>query len=138
MSLRSKRLVLAAALLALALWPLAHRALVVHYRLTPWRFFGWAMYCAPRLPVVVSIQVDTGGGPVAVTGADNRRLRHALRRFTRRRGVWGRLARPDALAALALAAHPDGAAAAVTVERRFLDPTTARIAGERQTYTYRR
>ena len=51
MSLRAKQYVLAGLLLLLALWPLAHRALVVRYRVDPWRLFGWAMYCTPKLPL---------------------------------------------------------------------------------------
>lgn len=44
-----KRRAWRAILSALALWPLLHFTLVKQYAINPWKFFGLAMYCRPRL-----------------------------------------------------------------------------------------
>lgn len=140
MSLRTKQRIVAAAVIGLAVWPLAHRVLVARYRVTPWRLFGWAMYCSPKLPVRVTIQGVSGGERtrLAITDAGNHALRRAIVGFSRRRGVWGALVEPDGIGALALAKHPQTEAVDVEVEHLYLDPATALIASQRYTYTYTR
>ncbi|HSQ00629.1 MAG TPA: hypothetical protein VL049_25680, partial [Candidatus Dormibacteraeota bacterium] len=64
--LAAKQRLVVSVLAVLALWPLAHRALVWRYDLDPWRFFGWAMYCTPRLPVDVSLFAVEDGARVPV------------------------------------------------------------------------
>lgn len=135
MSLRSKQRIVVAALLVLAIWPLVHRGLVVRYGISPWRLFGWAMYCTPKLPVRVGVYAVRGDGRTALSAADDRALRKASRRFSKRRGLWGTLVEPDALAAVAFAARPDTDAIEIEVDHLFLDPRSAAIASQRFTYT---
>lgn len=139
MSLAAKQRLVVAGLAALAVWPLAHRALVARYELDPWRFFGWAMYCTPKLPVTVDLFTVANGirEPVALRALERpqRRLVYALRT---RRAVWGRLASPAPVGAALLAARPDAQAAEVEIVRWVLDPATASIAERRAVYRYDR
>ncbi|MBX3024183.1 hypothetical protein KF840_04655 [bacterium] len=129
MTLAAKQRLVVAVLAVLAAWPLAHRALVARYDLDPWRFFGWAMYCTPKLPAEVRLFAIERGErvevPVASLSPPQRRAVDALRD---RRAVWGTLASPARAAAALLDARPDAAAVEVVVEKWYLDPATASIA----------
>ncbi len=137
MTLAAKQRLVVAALGVLAAWPLAHRALVARYGLDPWRFFGWAMYCTPKLPVLVEIRERRDGAVQEVALRDlPRDARRAANKLKKRRALWGTLASPDRLGAALAASRPGAADFEVTVERWFLDPATARIAARRDVYDY--
>jgi hypothetical protein len=139
LTLAGKQRLVVAALGLLAVWPLAHRALVARYDIDPWRFFGWAMYCAPKLPATVSLVAIEGGErvPVAVRSLspDDRRAIHSLRRH---RALWGTLASPARAGRVLLAARPRAAAVEVVVEKWFLDPASASIATRTETHRFER
>jgi hypothetical protein len=129
LTLAAKRRLVAAVLLALAAWPLAHRVLVWRYDVDPWRFFGWAMYCTPKLPAEVHLFAYEHGDRVAVPLSSlTRAQRRAVSGLRRRRALWGTLASPAAAAQALLAARPSADAVEVVVEKWYLDPATASIA----------
>ena len=139
MTLAAKQRLVVAVLAALALWPIAHRALVVQTRLSPWRFFGWAMYCTPKLPVMVELTALRGKARMRLLpGALSREERRAVQRLSEQRGVWGTFATPARLAARLLTSQYYADAVEIAVTHWYLDPATARIATQRYDYTYPR
>lgn len=135
LNLRRKRGIATGVLIALAIWPCAHRLLVARLDLNPWRFFGWAMYCQPNLRPIVRIAAEPGGESAIVP---NGTTAEALDRFLRERHVWGRLRQPDRLAEIVLLEHPDFSAVEIVVERRRLEAGTGRLGTVRDVYRYRR
>lgn len=137
MSTDAKRRVVAAALLALALWPLCHRLLVLRYDLSPWRFFGWAMYCQPKISPEVDAWIHLDGGRVALEEmiADSQEIARARFDLRRQREVWGTWVTPDSLARRIFEAVPRAERVDIVVRHLGLDPSTARI-GARE-YEYR-
>jgi hypothetical protein len=139
MTLAGKQRLVVAVLAVLAAWPLAHRALVVRYDLDPWRFFGWAMYCTPKLPATVALFAIEDGvrTPVEIRSLPraDRRAVYALRR---RRGLWGTLASPARAGRVLLAARPEADAVEVVVNKMFLNPATASIDTHVETHRFDR
>mgnify|MGYP000145873284 CR=1 FL=1 len=137
MPLAAKQRLVVAALVVLAAWPLAHRALVARYGLDPWRFFGWAMYCTPKLPVRVALRERRAGAVSEIALRDlPRPARRAASRLKKGRALWGTLASPAGLAAALGASRPDAEGFEIVVERWFLDPATAHIGTRRDVYEY--
>ncbi len=137
MTLATKRRLVAGGLIVLALWPLAHRVLVARFELDPWRFFGWAMYCTPKLPVRVHLFAVTDGQRERIEIRTlKRRVRRAVYALPRRRAVFGRLASPAPVGRLLLAARPRAEAVEIEIERWTLDPATASIVDRRTVYRY--
>ncbi len=84
MSYRAKQRVVAGALVVLALWPLAHVALVRALDLNPWNWFGWAMYTTPPKRLTASV-VDPDGRPLdrsRMTPAQTSRMLDAYAAFS--------------------------------------------------------
>jgi hypothetical protein len=139
LTLAAKQRLVVAVLAVLAAWPIAHRILVARARISPWRFFGWAMYCTPKLPVVIELTALRGKARKAlVPSLLSPEERRAIDHLSEQRGVWGTFATPDRLAARLLVSqyYADGIEIAVT--HWYLDPATARIATQRYDYTYHR
>lgn len=139
MTLAGKQRLVVAMLAVLAAWPLAHRALVVRYDLDPWRFFGWAMYCTPKLPATISLFAIEDGvrQPVEIRSL-SRDGRRAIAVLRRRRSLWGTLASPDRAGQALLAARPDAEAVEVVVSKLYLNPTTASIDTHVETHRFAR
>ena len=139
MTLAAKQRLVVAVLLVLALWPLAHRALVAQTRVDPWRFFGWAMYCTPKLPVMVQLIAEVGRArvPLAIEELP-RPARRAVHRLSAQRALWGTFASPDAVGAHALASRPEVDAIVVVLRHWYLDPATGHIAEARYRHRYAR
>ena len=95
-----KRKLLAALLLALALWPFAQRALVARFDVNPWKLAGFAMYATPAPPLLVAVLVPEGDAftPLAAHTLEAE-ARAALEQFQMRRHAVGALVEPSALAA---------------------------------------
>ena len=139
MTFTAKQRLVVAALAVLAAWPLAHRALVVRYDLDPWRFFGWAMYCTPKLPVDIHLFTVENGvrvpvEPHSLTPAQRRSV-YALQ-F--RRSIWGSLASPERVGSAILAAKPEADIVEVVVSKWYLDPATAHIATREEHHRFKR
>lgn len=139
MTLAAKQRLVVGVLAALAVWPLVHRALVWRYDLDPWRFFGWAMYCTPKLPAEVKLFAieDGARAPVPLSALD-RRQRRAIYSLRQRRGLWGRLASAERAGAVLLAARPQADAVEVVVEKWYLDRETASIATHVEPHRFER
>jgi hypothetical protein len=139
LTLAAKQRLVVAVLAALAVWPIAHRALVVHARIDPWRFFGWAMYCTPKLPVMVQAIATHGRARIPLSTATlPPELQRAVYRFSHRRAQWGTFERPDALGARLLAHQSDADAIDISVRHWYLDAPTATIKEARYKYRYGR
>lgn len=139
MTLAGKQRLVVALLGLLAVWPLVHAGLVARYHIDPWRFFGWAMYCTPKLPVRVSIYERRGDARVPIAARDlDPTLRQARRRLLNRRRRWGILAPVDGFGRQLLAARPAAEAIEIELDHWYLDPASARIAARSETFTYRR
>lgn len=139
MTLAAKQRLVVSVLAVLAVWPLAHRVLVWRYDLDPWRFFGWAMYCTPKLPAEVHLFAIEDGARVPVElGSLTRAQRRAVHALRRRRSLWGTLASPARAGAALLAARPGASAVEVEVKKWFLDPATATIDTHVEAYRFQR
>ncbi|MCP3963326.1 MAG: hypothetical protein GY719_36270 [bacterium] len=107
MSLRAKTLLIVALLVAFALWPLAHRAVVHEHFVSPWRLFGWAMYCVPVYKPRVELFIDHGGERVQIafprTSANNVRT---FDTFIRNRAELGTLVDVDDLGRVLFREYP--------------------------------
>lgn len=139
MSLAAKQRLVVAVLALLALWPLAHRTLVAQARVDPWRFFGWAMYCTPKLPVMVQLIAEIGRARLPLVAETlPRPTRRAVQTLGRQRALWGTFARADAVAARILADRPDLDAIEIVLRHWYLDPATGLIGEARFKYRYPR
>ena len=139
MTLAGKQRLVVAVLAALAVWPLAHRALVWRYDIDPWRFFGWAMYCTPKLPADIDLFAIEDGARVAVELRSlTREQRRAIHSLRRRRSLWGTLASPARAGAALRAARPQAEAVEVVVSKWYLDAATATIATHVETHRFGR
>jgi hypothetical protein len=136
LTFRAKQRVTFAFLVALAMWPFVHRALVWALEIDPWSFGGFAMYCTPRLDVRVGAEAYRQGLPLDAPVPQS--VAPAAMAFGERRMVLGALATPDELAEAVLSAMPAADGVAVLFERRTLDPGTATIRAERDEVRYRR
>ena len=107
MSLRGKTLLIVALLVAFALWPLAHYVVVQEYFVSPWRLFGWAMYCVPVYKPRVELFAGSGDDrvPIAFPHASIDDAR-ALDTFLRNRAQLGTLVDPEDLALVLFREHP--------------------------------
>lgn len=140
MSVGAKRRAVAVGLVLFGLWPLVHRVLVMRYDISPWRFFGWAMYCQPKLPLEVDIYLHRDGARLLLDEAVSPRpeLRQQRLAYARRREMWGALLPPAELAHQTLEAIADAEAAEIVVRRLLLRAPTAHIEVREQTYIYPR
>ena len=104
---RRKILVIGLLLTAFALWPLLHHVIAKRYFVSPWRLFGWAMYCVPVYKPRVHFFAVDGDRQIEidfprVTGDDAR----AYERFVRYRAELGTLAGPEALGRILFREYP--------------------------------
>lgn len=134
-----RRRVVSGILLAVALWPLAHRGLVARYHIDPSRFAGWASHATAVVPEIAVLFEKQGSGLGVL---DERTLprpaRDALERFRERRTAYGDLVRADDLARAVFAARSDLAWVLVATQRLRLDPATARMTSDRGQQLYER
>jgi hypothetical protein len=134
-----KRNLIAALLVAVAVWPLVHRWIARRYEIDPWKLSGFAMYATPSLPIVVGVAGTAGRG---WSNLDEASLpgwvRTQLDRFRVERLALGKLRDPADVARSVLVVRTDLTAAAVLVQRFTLDPDTARIEVSTERYPYER
>jgi len=99
------------ALLLVAAWPLAHRTLVVRQGVSPWKLYGWAMYCMPSFENKLLLLATLKGEedrvpkptryPIKFEGAAE-----ALESYQIMEVGLGRLASTDTLAEIVFKARP--------------------------------
>jgi hypothetical protein len=134
-----KRSAVTALLAAVALWPLAQRALVARWGSDPWKLAGFAMYATPSLPVLVALFVPDAGQLALVDEATLAPpVRETLDRFRVERLALGRLREPEDVARAFLAARPDATGVLVVVQRTDLDRRTARTVSDDEVFSYDR
>ncbi len=139
MTLLGKQRLVAVTLALLALWPLVHIAVVARYHVDPWRYFGWAMYSQPKLPVRISVYERQGDERLRIAARElDPALRKARRRLVNRRLRWGTLAPVDGFGRQVLAARPEAEVIEIDVHHWYLDPATAHIATRSESFVYRR
>lgn len=106
MTSRRKPLVVGLLLTAFALWPLLHYVVVQRYFVSPWRLFGWAMYCVPVYQPKVTFFAVRDEQRFAIdfpsTGDDAR----IFRRFVHQRAQLGTLVPPDDLGLVLFRHYP--------------------------------
>ena len=139
LSLKHKAYAAVVGLAALLAWPPLHFGLVERYELNPWKFFGFAMYCLPTLPVQLDIEMVEQGRVVRLPVRElPAPLRALCRRFQIDRSVLGtfREARPIAL--WILRSRPKVEAVRIDVRHARLDPATGRIVETHYPKEYRR
>ncbi len=137
-ALRARRVGVLAVLALVALWPLAHRAIVARYDVNPWKLGGFAMYTTYRTWQVGLFDakgkqlrpIDPRSLPVSA--------RQAILDFRAQRSAIGTFARPTAMARAVFDARPDLDRMLVVVERFALDPETGRIAAEQRHHPFLR
>jgi hypothetical protein len=122
-----------------ALWPLAHRALVARAGVDPWKLAGFAMYARPSLPLLVAVFVPQDGRLVLVDEAAlPAATRDRLDRFRVERLALGRLREPEDVARAVLDARADARGVMIVVQRTDLDPRSARTRSQEQIFSYDR
>jgi len=133
-----KRAIVTAALLWAGLWPLAHYAIVQRYGINPWKLGAWAMYTVPTPPVLVGLFRQVPGGFLYV---DHRKLSPALqeqvRKYEMQRHALGELARPEALADIALR-ELELPLITIVVQKAGLDLASAKTVVLKHEYVYER
>jgi hypothetical protein len=133
-----KTRVVTVALVAFALWPLAHRALVVAYDVNPWKLGGWAMYTAPSLSIGVALFELRDNRPMVLDAEDlTPRVRKEVRDFVARRSALGVLASPDDLGRVLFEERPQWPLMLVVADVRKLDRASARIVRQTEKHVYR-
>ena len=107
LSLKTKTSIIGLLLTAFALWPLLHHVVVKRYFVSPWRLFGWAMYCVPVYQPQVRFFADEGEQRREIPFP---RIRPddvlKLQRFVRGRAELGTLVQADDLGQVLLREYP--------------------------------
>lgn len=133
-----KRRVVAAFLIAFALWPAVQIGLVQRYGADPWRLFAWGMYSVPGAMRTVRIVVLHPERPPRIlsTRLYTEDEDAIMQSFRHRRQALGALARPAAVADDLLALHPEWHGVALPVLSISLDRASARTVGEIAQFTH--
>jgi hypothetical protein len=136
MSARALERTIAAILLAVAVWPIAHLVLVARFEVDPWELFGWGMYAAPSPQVQIRLEQLYEGRSLVVRPSDA--TLEALNEFARLRTRLGRFVSLDATADEVLALEPQMEGVALVLRRWSLDRETARFGYTETRHEYRR
>lgn len=108
MSLKRKTAAVALLLIAFTLWPIVHHVVAKRYFVSPWRLFGWAMYCVPIYHPRVRFFTTRDGRRLEIayprTSRDNAL---AYDRFLTHRAQLGTLVEPDDLGQAFFRQYPD-------------------------------
>lgn len=127
------------ALVLVALWPAVHHGLVRTRGLSPWKLFGWSMYCLPPKRLNGSIMISSGGRRGA---ASLERLppgvREAYLAYLRNRRALGPLFKPDRVAAMMFESISDIDRIDFELEEISLDTATGRMESRQFRDTYRK
>jgi len=135
LSTQFKKRIVLAILIVLLLWAPVHRWLVHTYDIDPWHLFGWAMYCRPDLGLEIRMVPLRGEHPEPQqfsTSIRRKQLDYGLRRM-----AYGSLVSPEDLARFVLSELDGYDGIAIRIEKRFLDPASARIHAHHDIFRYR-
>jgi hypothetical protein len=132
-----KKRVVSVALVAFALWPLVHRALVIVYDVNPWKLAGWAMFTAPNSTIGVALYQVQKDRAVAIANSSlTPRIRKEMQHFVARRSALGRLASPDDLGRVLFEERPEWRWVVVFADVRKLDRGSALIVSQTEKHLY--
>jgi hypothetical protein len=135
---RLKRAVVHSWLVAFAVWPAVHIALVQVWDVNPWKLMGWGMYAAPQMPAELRISgARPDGSTVSLTDLPEE-LDAEECAFLRARLGLGSLARPARLARAILDRDPSLDGVTIEVDQPWLSRRTGLIEVRTSGYTYRR
>ena len=139
MTVAATRRWVAALLVALALWPLGHRALVISYDVSPWKLFGWAMYCVPKPERTTRIYVpDTAGERRLPLSELSDETNVELRQFHNRWGALGDLADREAVACAVFSERAALETMTLALAKTGLDLQTGYVTRDIARHTYHR
>jgi len=128
LSLKTKTRIVHAALVVLALWPLAHLALVARYDLSPWKLAGWGMYTTPRFGLLgMEVYGSAGGATWQQMTAPSLEVRTAGNAFLEQHRWLRGLASTGALADAVRAQEPTWTSLRVVVSYPVLDRASGRV-----------
>lgn len=132
MSYAIKRAILLAVLVASAVWPAAHYFVVRRYKLSPWNWFGWAMYTQPAERLQVHA-ISPDGTTVTsrlptLSEREQQSIMDAYRPWSLRHLELGDLDDPDEFARAILNVFDTWPSVRIEVQRFGLDRETASIA----------
>lgn len=131
-----KRQLVILCLAVFTIWPLAHRGLVAWWDVSPWKLFGWAMFCVPSpryFGVLAEVRAnDTVNHPAfmdAAAAAEPERFARtdhiAKHRYLFHRSHLGRLADQRGAARQILDRHPEMGSIAFAVNRAGMERRSA-------------
>lgn len=128
LTLRTKTRIVHAALLALALWPLVHLALVARYDLSPWKLGGWGMYTTPRFGLLgMELYGSADGAAWQQMTAPSAEVRLAANAFLEQHRWLRRLAPTGALADAVRVQHPEWTSLRVAVSYPVLERASGHV-----------
>ena len=127
MTISTKRKIVRIGLVAVAVWPLIHPAVIRMTGISPWKLFGWAMYTVPARQVGIRvISLESGQPlPVGTPRLQTPEFLAAQNDFLDRRRALGRWQRPDRLALVLLDMFPDEPDVEIVVEQAVVDRSSA-------------
>ena len=128
MNFAAKQRVVLIAVIVLTVWPLVHYFVVQNTDLSPWKGFGWAMYCEPHRVFVIralSVSDETRLLPTDELLRKDAKFRHIWSLFERGRVALGGAVRPDEIARLLARAYPNDPRIQIVVQRGGINRKTA-------------
>ena len=115
-------------LIAFAVWPLVHFSLTQRYDVSPWKLFGWGMYCVPGAMKTVRIMALTDRGMRTLNFQTyTPEERKWVDRFRMNRQALGLLASPERLAQGMLELRPEYDGVVIAVLTLSLNRETAHL-----------
>lgn len=142
MTIATKRRIVLVGFAVVAIWPLVHHVIVRSLDMSPWKGFGWSMYCVPpRVTNTYLYSLDDGRSLRLgeVTPPQQQALRRAADEFGKWRAEFGALVKPDAFGRVALDCYPNEQRIELVVEDIGVVRSSATFERQRvDHYEYRR
>lgn len=118
MKTATKERIVGVVLIALLLWPFVHQHLTQAYLVSPWKLYGWAMYCVPSL---LSVDLLDHEGARRDLAEFDENIQMLFRRFRRHHHALGLLVGPRKVAEAVARARPDYSVFVIRVDRYGFD-----------------
>ena len=142
MTIDTKRRIVLVGFVVVTIWPLVHHVIVRSLDMSPWKGFGWSMYCVPPRSANTYLYSLDDGRPLTlreVTPAQQQALRRAADEFGKWRAEFGPLVEPDAFGQVALDCYPNEQGIELVVEHVAVARSSATFERQRvDRYEYRR
>ncbi len=142
MTIDTKRRIVFLGFVVVTIWPLVHHVIVRSLDMSPWKGFGWSMYCVPPRVTntyLFSLDDDRPLTLGEVTPAQQQALRRVADEFGKWRAEFGRLVEPDAFGRVALDCYPNEQGIEFVVEDVVVAHSSATFERQRlDRYEYRR